>query len=295
MSGAESDRVQAELLSHWAPSDLRQRVAALVDRVSRPVSIKDLAAFDQFHVLCVAVTRRLASKAGNTADQHVLDLGCGLGGTSRLLAKEFGCSATGVDFAAPFVETAEYLSDVTGLTSKVTFGVGDATDLQVGPDLFDVVWVQHVCQSIPDKAGVFSEIARVLKRGRTLVVHDLYKARRDIACTYPAVWDRDGSITFLATTAELRSALRRCGFRIESWTNSTSESLEWVRAGLAVRPDGPNQGSAAAIPGLDRAMLYTDAERSAVLTNAEKDISAGAIGFVELVARSDQRDEWRAV
>jgi cyclopropane fatty-acyl-phospholipid synthase-like methyltransferase len=40
---------------------------------------------------------------------HLLDIGCGIGGPSRLFAQEHGCRVTGIDLTADYVRTAEAL------------------------------------------------------------------------------------------------------------------------------------------------------------------------------------------
>ena len=50
---------------------------------------------------------------------YVLDLGCGLGGTSRYLAAECGCRVAAIDLTPNFVEVARILTARCGLADRV--------------------------------------------------------------------------------------------------------------------------------------------------------------------------------
>ena len=54
--------------------------------------------------------RQLANLAGINANSHVLDVGCGIGGASRLLAKEYGCNVNGLNISSLQIETAKRLT-----------------------------------------------------------------------------------------------------------------------------------------------------------------------------------------
>src|SRR5438045_8107399 len=75
----------------------------------------DLAPVDEFHSGQRNATVRLARLAGVSGAEDVLDVGCGIGGPSRFLAKEFGCRVTGLDLTAEFIEVASMLARRAGL------------------------------------------------------------------------------------------------------------------------------------------------------------------------------------
>ena len=70
-----------------------------------------IAAVDEFHVRGAEVTRELASQI-KLDNLRVLDVGCGLGGPSRMLADEFGCRVTGIDLNDEYIRTATGLSEL---------------------------------------------------------------------------------------------------------------------------------------------------------------------------------------
>jgi MPBQ/MSBQ methyltransferase len=99
----------------------------------------------------------------------VLDVGCGIGGSSRILAKDYGFEVTGVTLSPKQVQRATELTP-EGVNAK--FQVDDALALSFGDNSFDVVWSIEAGPHMPDKAKYAQEMVRVLKPGGILVVAD---------------------------------------------------------------------------------------------------------------------------
>ena len=99
----------------------------------------------------------------------VLDVGCGIGGSSRILAKEYEFEVTGVTISPKQVQRATELTPER-VTAK--FQVDDALALSFPDNSFDVVWSIEAGPHMPDKAKYASEMMRVLKPGGILVVAD---------------------------------------------------------------------------------------------------------------------------
>ena len=99
----------------------------------------------------------------------LLDVGCGIGGSSRILAKDYGFDVTGVTISPAQVARATQLTP-PGLSAK--FQVDDAMALSFPDNSFDVVWSLEAGPHMPDKAVFAKELLRVLKPGGLLVVGD---------------------------------------------------------------------------------------------------------------------------
>ena len=99
----------------------------------------------------------------------VLDVGCGIGGSSRILAKAYGFDTTGVTISPKQVHRATELTP-EDVTAK--FQVDDALNLSFPDNSFDVVWSIEAGPHMPDKAKYAEEMVRVLKPGGILVVAD---------------------------------------------------------------------------------------------------------------------------
>ncbi|MBE9229836.1 methyltransferase domain-containing protein [Phormidium sp. LEGE 05292] len=99
----------------------------------------------------------------------VLDVGCGIGGSSRILARDYGFAVTGVTISPQQVRRAQELTP-PGL--NVRFQVDDALALSFPDASFDAVWSIEAGPHMPDKAQFATELLRVLKPGGILVVAD---------------------------------------------------------------------------------------------------------------------------
>ena len=99
----------------------------------------------------------------------VLDVGCGIGGSSRILARDYGFAVTGITISPQQVKRAQAL---TPPQVTAQFKVDDALNLSFPDASFDVVWSIEAGPHMPDKARYAQEMLRVLKPGGILVVAD---------------------------------------------------------------------------------------------------------------------------
>lgn len=99
----------------------------------------------------------------------VLDVGCGIGGSSRILARDYGFVVTGITLSPQQVRRAQ---ELTPPDLPVQFLVADALALPFADESFDVVWCIEAGPHIPDKQRFANELMRVLKPGGILVVAD---------------------------------------------------------------------------------------------------------------------------
>ena len=99
----------------------------------------------------------------------VLDVGCGIGGSSRMLARDYRFDVTAVTISPNQVRRAR---ELTPPDLSVRFQVDDAMALSFPDSSFDVVWSVEAGPHMPDKAVFARELLRVLKPGGALVVAD---------------------------------------------------------------------------------------------------------------------------
>ena len=82
----------------------------------------------------------LAERAGITADDRVLDAGCGVGGSAIWLARERGCEVVGITLSQKQVDSAGANARKHGVADMARFERRDFTATGHPDASFDVVW-----------------------------------------------------------------------------------------------------------------------------------------------------------
>ena len=100
---------------------------------------------------------------------RILDVGCGIGGSSRILAKYYGFNVTGITISPAQVKRA---SDLTPLGLNCTFQVMDALDLKFEDGAFDAIWSVEAGAHMNDKNKFANEMLRTLRPGGYLALAD---------------------------------------------------------------------------------------------------------------------------
>lgn len=102
--------------------------------------------------------------------KSVVDVGCGIGGSSRYLAKKFGASCVGITLSPVQAERANALAAAQGLADKVSFRVADALEQPFPDGQFDLVWSMESGEHMPNKPKFVGELARVAAPGGTIII-----------------------------------------------------------------------------------------------------------------------------
>jgi MPBQ/MSBQ methyltransferase len=123
------DQLNETIQAHYARSEVGNAILAALAKAGKDVdhlTPEDLAPVDEFHIRGRAATLELARAANVDATKHILDVGSGVGGTSRCLAREFGCRVTGIDLTDEYCRAAAMLSARLALSELVDYRQGDA-------------------------------------------------------------------------------------------------------------------------------------------------------------------------
>ena len=126
------------------------------DVYERDLDCQNLGGFAMLEVIAAAVPEPAVPQP----DDHLLDVGCGMGGPGRFLADRYGCTVTGIDVLPARVECAEELTKRTELAERISYRVASATDLPFEDGVFAQVWMLDVGIHVRDKSALFVEIAR---------------------------------------------------------------------------------------------------------------------------------------
>lgn len=202
------------IADHWGRGDIYALIVSALNKMSKPLdglTVEDLAPVDHFHARGFPATVELADRLHIKAGEHVLDIGCGLGGPARYFAKRFQCRVTGLDITKPFVEAANKLTALLGMQGQVKIELGDGGRLPYAAAAFDGAYTQHVTMNIENRGAFFAQAYRVLKPGSffALTEHGLGEKGNP---HYPVPWSMDGSGAYLVTPSETRTYLERAGF-----------------------------------------------------------------------------------
>jgi SAM-dependent methyltransferase len=272
-------RVNEAIQAHYARSDLGNVILAALEKAGKDLNHltpEDLAPVDEFHIRGRAATLELANAAGLDSTKRVLDVGSGVGGTSRCLAREFGCRVTGIDLTDEYCRAAAMLSAKIGLADLVDFRQGDATNMPFQDGSFDVVWTEHVAMNIADKRRLYREMCRVLKPGGTLAIYDIL-AGPSGPVLFPVPWARTPDTSFLVPPDELRKLLEEAGFAVLDWSDTTEAARAWfVSLAEKIQKEG--------LPPLGFHVLL-GADFSVMAQNQRRNLEEGRIVLAQVIAK----------
>jgi SAM-dependent methyltransferase len=220
--------LEARVQMHYGRSGLLERIeaglrAANLDPLHPRV--EDLHPFDQLHGRGIVATREHAARAGLRAGMHVLDLGCGLGGSSRYLVAACNCRVTAIDLTPEFVDVARLLTERCGLAAKIDYHQGSALALPFAAASFDHVWCHNVTMNIADRTTLARQVACVLRSGGRFSCVEIAQGGTGQP-HFPLPWASDPAASFLATPEAMRAELEAAGLGIVKQHLHFGEELE---------------------------------------------------------------------
>lgn len=271
--------IERGVVGHYEAHEVLPRIRAGIEALGHDpdnVPADVLKPVDEFHIGGAEATLALLSKLGLRPDMDILDIGCGIGGPARIMARESGARVTGIDLTPGFVAAAQALSAMCGMGERVRFQVASATGLPFGDGSFDLATLLHVGMNIPDKRALFSEAARVLRGGGAFAVYDVMRIG-DGQLDYPVPWAETENLSALARPDAYREAAANAGLALEEEENRGEIALEFFR-----RVQAQSSAAAPAPLGLHLLMGPTVREKTANMVGA---IKAGVIAPVQMIFR----------
>lgn len=175
--------------------------------------------------------RVLAGLARIRSDDHVLDAGCGLGGSGCWLAQNVGAQVTGITSVAKQAEEARQIVERKGLSDRVHIECRNYVDTKFPERSFDVVWALESLCHAPDKPQFYRESMRLLRPGGRLVIADYVRTGRDNSEADETIvrdWLDGWAIPDVATRAEHVEYAKAAGFsdvELQDFTRLTKRSL----------------------------------------------------------------------
>lgn len=161
--------------------------------------------------------RRILAAAEITAEDRVLDLGCGIGNILIALAErvDFSRPPVGIDVSPDLIRIGEREIAQAGLRDRIQLQVSPATRLPFERGSFDVVVTSHVLKHLDDEAllASFREVARVLRPGGRFLLWEFEKSARSALLFWSARLTGLPPPFQLRANDEFAGALGSTGFR----------------------------------------------------------------------------------
>ncbi len=227
--------IETIVKGHYGIKGLGQRILdglAAKGHDTDNLTIEDLAQVDEFHIGGRKATEYIISKMGFRVTDHVLDVGCGIGGAARTIAAQTGCTVSGIDLTEEYIKTANLLTERTGLTDRVNFRVCSALDMPHPNNAFDAAVTIHAAMNISERDTLYREIARVLKPGGRLCIYDIMK-RGTEPVQYPVPWAMSEASSHLVLPEEMGELLLAAGFDLLEVEDRTEIALDYFKERMA--------------------------------------------------------------
>lgn len=270
--------VRSQVSFHYARRGLITIIRdglARMGKTESTVTADDLAPVDEFHIGGRLTSGELAQRLALTAEDRVLDIGCGLGGPARQISAHYDCHVTGIDLTPDYVDAGNVLSGWLHLSDRVSLQQGDALALPFPDGSFTAAYMLHVGMNISDKCALFVEAARVLCAGGRFGVFDVMRTG-DGELAYPLPWASTTETNAIEPAGAYRDALSTAGFDIVS---------ERERRDAALDHFARQRAQVTTVPAPLGIHTLMGERRPDMVRNMSEAVAAGRIAPVEIVAR----------
>lgn len=214
------------VMAHYATGNLSDAIVAALSSAgvdTEHLSAIDLFPVDQLHAGGAMATKHVLDRLGAGPGMRLLDVGCGIGGVSRMAAMA-GAEVTGIDLTPEFVEAANALTSLVGLADRAKFLTSPGESLPLDDASVDAAVMVHVGMNIPDKQAVFEEVRRVLTPGGRFALFE-QMLTGDPELPYPMPWAEDERSSFVETAEVYRAGLEAAGLTIEEVEDRTVSTV----------------------------------------------------------------------
>jgi len=214
--------------SYYSPGNLYKVIIDGIKKTGKDpakVTLEDLQAVDEFHIRGTTATKELMQISNFTSDMHILDVGCGIGGSTRRLSYETGCRVTGIDLSDEYIDVAEKLTRLLSMQDRVNFTTASALALPFENETFDGIWSIQMNMNIDNKLLWLTELYRVLKPTGRAVLYEVCGGPNS-PIHYPVPWAQDDSMSFLVSAQSFHDEITNAGFDIGLWSDKTSLARE---------------------------------------------------------------------
>jgi len=161
-------------------------------------------------------------------NDFVLDAGCGVGGSSFFMAKNFGVKITGITLSSKQIKQARTDAKKLHLTNSVNFERMDFNNTKFKDETFTKIFsIESTCYAC-DKLEFLREAYRLLKKEGKLVIVDGFLSKKNLSEKEKKIyykcllgWKGDN----LSLKDDFLNDLRKAGFKNIRFYNKTHEVM----------------------------------------------------------------------
>jgi len=176
-----------------------------------------------------AITIELAGQMKLSPGSRVLDVGCGLGGSAFVMARDFNLIVDGIDLSKNMLAIANQKLAAHGLSERVSFKWGDCLELDQ-PGYYDAIYSRDVFLHIEDKTRLFSVLSASLRPGGQLLFTDYCCGEKPWSDTFSDYVDNRGYI--LHTLPDYAAMISKAGFEQVEYCDISDRFIGFLQSDL---------------------------------------------------------------
>ena len=175
------------------------------------------------------LAHELIQRLGLAPDSRVLDVGCGLGGSAFVMAREFNLMVDGIDLSKNMLAIANDKLEAYGLSDRINFEWGDCLELDRSR-YYDAVYSRDVFLHVNDKVRLFSVLKASLRAGGQLLFTDYCCGQKPWGEAFSAYVDSRGYS--LHTLPDYADLISNAGFQQVKYQDITGRFIRILQSEL---------------------------------------------------------------
>ena len=179
----------------------------------------------------------LIEKLGLKPGSHVLDVGCGIGGSAFLMKQKFHLEVDAIDLSDNMSELAEMRLAEAGLAGQVSLSNKNCMEIEA-KDTYDGIYSRDVFLHIKEKEQLFARLFRALKPSGKLLFTDYCCAEESFSEDFTQYVNQRGY--HLCSVPEYQTLIEKAGFEeVEAVFETKREAAERQREVRSAEPNSP--------------------------------------------------------